>query len=99
MKPIPTEMQEKIKFIPILNGFVPVFWLYNCLVTKTSHITVWKSFLLILGIWLPFSLLNRFLGDLFPSAEGLFYVVTSYFLALAVAQGIIVYQQKIISKA
>jgi hypothetical protein len=96
-KPIPLPFQRKMLYVPLLNGLILFFWIYNSILRKSKADLFFKSLFITLirgvSVTVPLILLAYFINPLswFFTA----YVYASiYFVAYFVGNGLIDDQEK-----
>lgn len=95
MKPISIKAQKIIMYIPGINIFCIVIWLYNSFFYDENQSTLKQSLLIIFTSAVPLAVLQTALGFYFPKIGEVLGVLNSYLIPLFIGYRLVKYQEKI----
>ena len=92
MKPVSTNIQKKILFIPFINQLIGLFWLYNFIVMRRPLLDLIKSAGMLWISFVPILLLAKLLCTAVPYIETVVTLVVQYLAPVLFGICIIKYQ-------
>lgn len=95
MKPLSTDIQKKIIYLPGINITIPFIFLYNCLFLKNPMKVLPTALMIIITSFLPFEICALFIVKAYPSITEVVEFINAYLISLVIGYRLVKYQATI----